>query len=134
VDDGSDHDFLATYNGSSGTGNVYVDGVDEKSGATVNTETTGTCDLTLTAWQVGAADGGGDKFDGGISRMALWTPANLTGFDLSSSTDRTNMITPSKAPQLGPGAIIDIYGGPDYLNAGVNFGYGGHFSMNGAVA
>lgn len=132
LDDGSDHEVWVTFDGGAGTITVYLDGSSDS--PTINAETAGTCDLTATDWAVGADSAGGDKFDGGITRITLWTPSDLTDFDISTSGGRDDMADTSKAPQLGSGAILDIYGGNSHVNAGINFGSGGHFNINGAVA
>ncbi len=125
--DDFDHTLLWSVDGVAGTGQLYIDGASDE--ATVTAETTGTIDMTMPDWGIGALATGTWKWNGLLSRVTMWQGVSL---DFSNAGVRADAENPAKATSLGNN-IIDMYGPAENWNAGTNQGTGGDFTMNGEV-
>ncbi len=132
LDDGTVREFWFSYDPVVGTGLVSINGgANDAAGFSVTN--TGTTDFTLSNWGVGSNTSGTVAWNGTMERLAVWFPSSLTGFDVTSGTDRTAMADHTNNTINSTQAIVDFFGAASDWNAGTNFGSGGNFTMNGAV-
>lgn len=136
LDDGADHEIWWSYDGVTGTSQLYLDGSDD---LTDSVSAVGTMDFTLNDWSIGAYYNGAAPITGGIARHCLWV-TDATGFadfDISVAAVRARMADHNQASAMGNGKenIWDVYGTPANWNAAINNGWGGNTNagMNGAV-
>ena len=137
LNDGSWHEFLATWDLASAAGELYVDTVDSLAGGATLTNTD--IDWTVADWAVGADVVGGSKFNGELGQLYL----ELSNQDASLQATRDKFIKavnsmPTDLGQDGSnptGSQPILMLNQSYDNPLENTGTGGDFEThNGAIA
>ena len=122
-----EHEVWWSWDGAAGTGEIFVDGADEKTAG--SGIIAGTAPFSSTSWTIAAKIDASKKWAGTLSRFTVWDDAVL---DVTSASVRTGMADEAQAASLGTN-IIDMYGAAADWNTGTNHGTGGSFTMNGSV-
>ena len=131
--DGNWHHCMASWNTTSDTQHLYIDGVDQLS---VNNSATGTIDYTQTDYAVGARTSGTNKINSDLAEF-YFTNEYL---DLSQASNRLKFLTATGAPAslgsdgstpTGTAAVVYLSGATSTWHT--NDGTGGGFTENGAL-
>ena len=131
--DGTWHHCMASWNTTSDTQHLYIDGVDKLS---VNNSATGTIDYTQTDYAVGARTSGTNKINSDLAEF-YFTNEYL---DLSQASNRLKFLTATGAPAslgsdgstpTGTAAVVYLSGATSTWHT--NDGTGGGFTENGAL-
>ncbi len=134
IADGNWHHCMASWNTTSDTQHLYIDGVDQLS---VNNSTTGTIDYTQTDYAVGARTSGTNKINSDLAEfyftneyIDLSSSANRDKFFNSTTGEPVDVGSDGSTP-TGTAAVVYLSGATSTWHT--NDGSGGGFTENGAL-